>query len=74
MTNPPDVVEFWLRGQDRPFMRLYSSMPPRTKCTVSISKETYKVVEVQYAVDYSDKVFERHMRANVIVVKLRDGE
>lgn len=65
--SPPDVIEFWRPEGKSPFMRVTSSFVPRRGDTISIQGTTYKVRFISFALDYSERVFERQMRLNVTV-------
>jgi hypothetical protein len=65
--NPPDVIEFWRPAANSSFMRIYSSFRIQRGDTISIQGSTYKVIFASYALDYSERVFERQMRLNVTV-------
>lgn len=61
--NPPDIVEYY--ANDKCLLRINSSIVPPVGRFINITKNTWKVAAVSYAIDYSEKVFERQMRANV---------
>jgi hypothetical protein len=62
------VVEFY--DGDSIVSRVNSTMVPTVGSKISIRKEVWTVVNVTYALDYADKVFERQMRANVSLEKV----
>lgn len=65
----PDIVEFYLEGEMRPMLIMESSIVPTENSLISIKGETYTVVGVSYAIDYSDSIATRQMRANIILKK-----
>lgn len=66
--NQPDRIEFYSKGKC--ILRIDSSIVPAIGSMVSIKKVTWEVINVSYAVDYSDSVFERYMCANIAVKKV----
>lgn len=57
------VIEFY--DGDKVVSRVNATMVPTIGSKISIRKDVWTVVNVTYALDYSDKIFERQMRANV---------
>lgn len=67
--SQPDTIEFYVG--DKVISILNSSMIPPVGSYINIEKTTYKVDMVSFAIDYQDKLFERQMRANVQLVKVK---
>lgn len=63
-----DCVEIYI-GR-KLVVTLNSSIVPLVGCKISISKVTYKVVEVTYAVDYADDSWRARMVAAVVVARV----
>lgn len=65
MSNQPTVVEFYLKGSDDTMLILTTEAVPRAGEFISISKRTYKVERVTWAVDCFHDIFKHRLRANV---------
>ena len=63
-----DTIEFYTKGEVSPFGSVATAMVPAVGSFISIDKETWTVVSVTYAVDYSNQPYHlRVMRACVEV-------
>ena len=63
------VVEFY--DGDKIVSRVESEMVPTVGSKISIRKTVWKVVNVTYALDYADKIWETQMRANVSLEEVK---
>jgi hypothetical protein len=60
-------VEFFHPDKAMPFLSLEASFYPFVGALISIRKVTYKVLHVDFAVDYADDYQQQRLRASVIV-------
>lgn len=58
-----DSIEFY--DGDNIITAVNSSMVPHLGSKISIRKQTWCVINVTFAVDHADELFERSMRCNV---------
>lgn len=68
-----DVVEFYEDGTKKRFAHVESSMVPAVGSFVNIRRQTWRVNQVTYALDYADAKFDQpRMRAIVDLKRRKD--
>ena len=69
-----DIIEFW-NHKDGFVTSVQSSIVPRVGELINISKKTWEIVGVAFALDHSSGPFqERAMRANVAIEPFRESK